>query len=685
MVEANVTSDGTTAHLIDRIFPGAGEMAERCRAFDWAATQLGPVEQWPQSLRTAAQLTLANLFPAIVLWGPELVQIYNEGYRPILGVKHPAALGQATHACWPEVWHINQPIYERVLQGETLTFEDALYPLRRSGVLEDAWFTLMFAPVIDERGDVAGVFVTVLETTSARAARALAAEHEVLERQIVVERNRLAEVFRQAPTFLAVVRGPEHVFQFVNDAYYLLVGRRDLIGKSVADALPEAHEQGFVALLDGVLKTGIPFVGREVPILLARSSGVVAEERFVDFIYQALTDEDGTSSGVVANGSDVTEQVLARREIERLLSGSERARGDAESARQRAEALLESISDPFFLLDNEWRFTYINDAAPPILRTTREALLGRTLWELFPELAGSAYEAAYFETMSTGRPTSVEAFYAPLDGWFDVRTYRWAEGLMVHFRDVSARKSAEAEREQLLANAKAANQAKSDFLGVMSHELRTPLNAIGGYAELIAMGIHGPVTSEQRSALERIQRSQRHLLGLINGVLNYAKIDAGAVSYDVADIPLAELLVTSEELTAPQLRAKRLDFRFDGCDARLMARADGEKVQQVVLNLLSNAIKFTESGGRVTMSCAATDDGLVMIRVADTGRGIATNQLEHVFQPFIQVDLKLTRTKDGTGLGLAISRDFARGMGGDLTVESAPGVGSVFTLTLPTA
>ena len=685
MVEANVTSDGTTAHLIDRIFPGAGEMAERCRAFDWAATQLGPVEQWPQSLRTAAQLTHANLFPAIVLWGPELVQIYNEGYRPILGVKHPAALGQATHACWPEVWHINQPIYERVLQGETLTFEDALYPLRRSGVLEDAWFTLMFAPVIDERGDVAGVFVTVLETTSARAARALAAEHEVLERQIVVERNRLAEVFRQASTFLAVVRGPEHVFQFVNDAYYLLVGHRDLIGKSVADALPEAHEQGFVALLDGVLKTGIPFVGREVPILLARSSGVVAEERFVDFIYQALTDEDGTSTGVVANGSDVTEQVLARREIERLLSGSEMARGDAESARQRAEALLESISDPFFLLDNEWRFTYINDAAPPILRTTREALLGRTLWELFPELAGSAYEAAYFETMSTGRPTSVEAFFAPLDGWFDVRTYRWAEGLMVHFRDVSARKSAEAEREQLLANAKAANQAKSDFLGVMSHELRTPLNAIGGYAELIAMGIHGPVTSEQRSALERIQRSQRHLLGLINGVLNYAKIDAGAVSYDVADIPLAELLVTSEELTAPQLRAKRLDFRFDGCDARLMARADGETVQQVVLNLLSNAIKFTESGGRVTMSCAATDDGLVMIRVADTGRGIATNQLEHVFQPFIQVDLKLTRTKDGTGLGLAISRDFARGMGGDLTVESAPGVGSVFTLTLPSA
>jgi len=191
----------------------------------------------------------------------------------------------------------------------------------------------------------------------------------------------------------------------------------------------------------------------------------------------------------------------------------------------------------------------------------------------------------------------------------------------------------------------------------MSHELRTPLNAIGGYAELLEMGVHGPVTPDQRIALERIQRSQRHLLGLINGVLNYAKIDAGVVSYDLADIVLSELLATSEALTAPQLKAKGLVFHFDGCNPRHTARADGEKVQQIVLNLLSNAIKFTDAGGRITMTCVASDNGMVMVRVADSGRGIAPDQFDLVFQPFVQVDVTLTRTKEGTGLGLAISRD----------------------------
>jgi len=682
-----IGDSGTTGmnDLAARLFPGQGEMAERCRAFDWAATPLGPIEQWPQSLRTAAQLTLASIFPSIVLWGPELIQIYNDGYRLILGVKHPAGLGQPTHDCWPEVRYINAPIFDRILQGETLTFEDALYPLLRSGVLEDAWFTLVFAPILAESGQVEGVFVTVQETTAARAARALQAEHEILERQINLERNRLADIFQQAPSFLTVLRGPEHVFEFVNEAFFAIIGHRDLIGKPVGDVLPEAREQGLIALLDEVLSTGAPFVGRELPFAFARSPGAVAEQHYIDFVYQAITEADGTRSGVVSHGSDVTEQVLARREIERLLAESERARGEAESARQKAEAVLGSIGDPFFLLDNDWRFTHVNDAAPALIQKSREELLGRTIWELFPDLVGSAFESAFFETSTTGRPTSVEAYYAPLDGWFEVHTYRWADGLMVHFRDVSERKAGEAERERFLDDAKAANRAKSDFLGVMSHELRTPLNAIGGYAELIEMGVHGPVTMEQRTALERIQRSQRHLLGLINGVLSYAKIDAGVVSYHLTDIVLGDLLATSEALTAPQLKAKGLVFRFDGCDPRLTARADGEKVQQIVLNLLSNAIKFTDARGRITMTCVASDNGLVMVRVADTGRGITADQFEHVFQPFVQVDVTLTRTKEGTGLGLAISRDLARGMGGDLTVESDVGVGSTFTLTLPSA
>ena len=270
-----------------------------------------------------------------------------------------------------------------------------------------------------------------------------------------------------------------------------------------------------------------------------------------------------------------------------------------------------------------------------------------------------------------------------------------AGGPVTHFvavqRDVTALVRADAERaglfaaaEHARAEAEAANRAKSEFLAVMSHELRTPLNAIAGYAELIELGIYGPVTDAQRTALELVQRAQRHLLGLINGVLNYAKVDAGAVQYAVEDVPLDEVLRTCEALVSPQVRARGLSCAYAGCDPALRVRADRDKVQQVVLNLLSNAVKFTEPGGRVMVAGAGdAAGGAVRVTVADTGIGIAADQLARVFAPFVQVDARLTRTREGTGLGLAISRDLARGMGGDLTAESTPGGGSTFTLTLP--
>jgi hypothetical protein len=149
-----------------------GEMAQRVREHDWAATPLGPVEHWPAVLRTTVQIVVGHPFATIVLWGPELVQIYNDAYRDLMGVKHPAGLGQPTRECWPEVWHINAPIYERVWQGESLVFEDALYPLAKSGVVEDVWLSLTYSPVRDEAGSVAGVFITIIETTRRLCAEA---------------------------------------------------------------------------------------------------------------------------------------------------------------------------------------------------------------------------------------------------------------------------------------------------------------------------------------------------------------------------------------------------------------------------------------------------------------------------------------------------------------------------------
>ena len=257
-------------------------------------------------------------------------------------------------------------------------------------------------------------------------------------------------------------------------------------------------------------------------------------------------------------------------------------------------------------------------------------------------------------------------------------------------RAAAERAMAEAERattdaERARALAEQANRAKSDFLAVMSHELRTPLNAIGGYAELIELGIHGPVTPPQREALERIQRSQRLLLGLVNQVLNYARVETGNVRYNLDAVKVDDAIRAAEGSVAPQLRAKHLRYDYVGCDAKLLVRADAEKLQQIVLNLLTNAVKFTNAGGAIGVSIEPSDTSVAVL-VSDTGIGIAGDKFESIFDPFVQVDANYTRTRDGVGLGLAISRDLARGMGGDLRIaRSEEGKGSTFTITLPRA
>ena len=249
---------------------------------------------------------------------------------------------------------------------------------------------------------------------------------------------------------------------------------------------------------------------------------------------------------------------------------------------------------------------------------------------------------------------------------------------------VAEAQRARGEAEQARTEAELANRAKSDFLAVMSHELRTPLNAIGGYAQLMEMGIHGPVTEAQREALLRIERSQAHLLTLINDVLNFARIDAGQVQYAISDVPAADALAEVETLLAPQAHAAGLRLRVVPCAPETRVRADRDKLRQVLINLLGNAIKYTPPGGSVSVECNA-GERRVRLHVRDTGTGIRAERLAHIFEPFVQGERALNRPDEGVGLGLAISRDLARGMGGELEVESELGRGSVFTVALERA
>jgi signal transduction histidine kinase len=235
---------------------------------------------------------------------------------------------------------------------------------------------------------------------------------------------------------------------------------------------------------------------------------------------------------------------------------------------------------------------------------------------------------------------------------------------------------------QSQAEAQQANRAKMEFLTVMSHELRTPLNAINGYADLMEMGIGGSLSDAQRDYLARIKKSGKFLLGLINDVLSFARIDAASVSIKHEPVQLASLLETSHVLVEPQMAARNITYRYEAVDGPCVALGDAEKIEQVILNLLTNALKFTEPGGSITLSCVSRD-GRARISVADTGRGIPASKLESVFDPFVQLDRSATPgSQHGVGLGLAISRALARAMGGELTAKSEVGKGSVFTLDL---
>ena len=435
--------------------------------------------------------------------------------------------------------------------------------------------------------------------------------------------------------------------------------------------------------------------------------------------------------GELVGFAKVTRDLTERRKAEDAIRLSE----------QNFRLLIEGVRDyAIYMLDADGRVATWNSGTERISGFATSQIIGRPLADFYPPEAVAANQPEqHLEVAATTGRYEEEGWRVRSDGtrfWASmlITALRAEDGRLLGFatitRDLTERHAAQeraladarrvaseeaklaeaAERESELRDladklrrqasqlearsrdardaqrrADAANRAKSEFLAAMSHELRTPLNAIGGYADLLVMGLSGPVTTQQAEQLGRIKRSQEHLLGIINDILNFSRVEAGQLTYDFAAVPIQHVVDVVVRMLMPQAIAKAVHLESRPCTADVIAWADRLKAEQIVLNLVSNAVKFTGGGGSVVVSCKQLDAERVTLDVTDTGCGIPADKLDAVFEPFVQVHGGLTRAHEGTGLGLAISRDLARGMGGDLTLESAPGQGSTFTLALPRA
>ena len=395
-----------------------------------------------------------------------------------------------------------------------------------------------------------------------------------------------------------------------------------------------------------------------------------------------MRDESGTLVGFAKVTRDLTE----RRRAEETLRLSE----------ERFRLLVTSVRDyAIFMLDPKGVVVSWNEGAKRLKGYEPQEIIGKHFSRFYTQKDIDAHKPEReLEIATTLGRVEDEDWRVRKDGslfWANViiTALRNESGELFGFakvtRDLTERKLAETravEDARRLALAEASSRAKTDFLAAMSHELRTPLNAIGGYAELMELGIAGSLSDVPRDYLRRIRSSQQHLLAIINDLLNYSRIEAGQVSYDIERVDLRDVADRVIDMVMPQAESKRLKLEWKRSSHGVFAACDRLKTEQIVLNLLSNAVKFTEPEGRVTLKCHTAGNKACVV-VEDTGPGIPNDRLGDIFEPFVQIGRSLSTHREGSGLGLAISRDLARAMHGDVVAESELGAGSRFTLNLP--
>ncbi|CAO4164563.1 histidine kinase [Methylorubrum extorquens] len=409
-----------------------GTMAPLMRDHDWSTTSLGLLQQWPSALVTLMRVMLNSRQPMFIAWGPDRTLVYNDTYAPMLGARHPAALGRPFFEVWPEVRDEVGALMDRVYAGDPVHMDDLQLTLHRNGYPEEAHFAFSYTPVPDDKGTIIGLFCACTETT----------RQVLAERRAASERQRQRALLQQMPGFVAVLRDHDHTFEYVNDAYIAVAGQREYVGRTVREVFPDLADQGFFELLDRVYASGEPFAARTVPVRFTDEEG----DRYIDFLYQPIRDDTGTVTGIFVGGYEVSEQVRSRLAL-----------AESES---RYRTLFETIDAGFCIIEMKFdaagqAIDYrIVEANPAFERQTGANVTGRWVSEFAPDLEPHWLET-YGHVARTGEPAHIENWAEVFGRWFDVRALRVgdpaAQRVAVFFTDISGRKQMEEELRVLNA------------------------------------------------------------------------------------------------------------------------------------------------------------------------------------------------------------------------------------------
>jgi PAS domain S-box-containing protein len=688
---------------------GGGAMGALMRAHDWSRSPLGPPETWPERLRGVVDLMLASKFPMFVLWGRDYACLYNDGYIPLLGRRHPDALGRPFRATWPEIWSEIEPLIERAFAGESTFFDSLPLTVLRNGYEEAAAFTFSYSPVREEGGNIGGMFCAAVETTGrVQTERRLAADSEFLR-----------GLFAQAPSFMAVLRGPDHMFELANDAYMRLVGHRDVIGKTVRDALPEVEAQGFLAILDQAYRTGEPFVARGLRVMLRRDRDGPLVQAFVDLVYQPITGPDGQVVGIFAEGSDVTEaqeaaQALRRNEDELRRLNAELARrvsetvADHEEMQTSARAteqsfriLVEGVRDyAIYMLDPDGRVTSWNSGAAHIKGYSAEEAVGSHFSRFYTDedRADGLPGRALAEAAAEGR-YGREGWRVRKDGtrfWASVviDAIRDEAGELVGFAKVTRDVTEQRETRIALENTREAlfqaqkMEAVGQLTGGIAHDFNNLLTGIVGSLDMLQTRItQGRTDGLDRYAKAAISSANR-AAALTHRLLAFSRrqpLDPRPVN--------ANQLVNSMEDLLRRTIGESIQLEFVLAGGLWPTLCDPNQLENAILNLAINGRDAMPDGGKLTIETCNTHldrhyasqhpdvavGQYVCICVTDSGSGMSPEVIARAFEPFFTTK----PIGQGTGLGLSMIYGFARQSEGHAKIYSEPGRGTTVKIYLP--